>query len=248
MTQRQARDEVERSREVALVEKCPDRPNLVVCTCGERTPVVLGIIDGTRQFDVAIINFAPSVRSYRDIPVELHFEHPGHKWTNIKRFLETNDLTTRYDFFWFPDDDIRASAADANRLFEIARREGLDLCQPSLSHNSFTSFKVTKHRPGRDVRRTNFVEIMCPLFQANALKTCLPTFDLTHSGWGLDYLWPTLVDSSRVGVVHAVQVQHTQPVQSKEWRMENGLTPGEEMAQLLRSFGLSAWRPAELDE
>jgi hypothetical protein len=63
-------------------------------------------------------------------------------------------------------------------------------------------------------RRAGFVEIMVPCFSRAALERLLPTLDLTTTGWGwgLDSLWPKLLDYRNVGVIDAAPVLHTRPV------------------------------------
>ena len=83
----------------------------------------------------------------------------------------------------------------------------------SSTASSYAQF--TTMRNGRcHARRTGFVEIMVPCFRRRALETLLPTLDLTTTGWGwgLDSLWPKLLNYQNIGVIDAAAVLHTRPV------------------------------------
>ncbi len=91
----------------------------------------------------------------------------------------------------------------------------------------------------RYFRPTTFVEIMAPLFSKNALAKCLPTFGENHFGWGLDFVWPKLLDYQNIGIIDEVSAKHTRPFQSYDWRSPEGLTPAQEMPDLLAKYGLT---------
>ena len=63
-------------------------------------------------------------------------------------------------------------------------------------------------------RWVGFVEIMIPGFSTAALERLLPTLDLSDTGWGwgLDSLWPKLLDYRNVGIIDGTPVVHTRPV------------------------------------
>lgn len=118
-----------------------------------------------------------------------------------------------YDQIWLPDDDLRTNWRDINRLFSICRRHQFDLSQPCLEPESFASHKATLLDSDYSLRYTNFVEVMCPLFSRNALRLCLPTFNGSISGWGLDLIWPCLLGRvhTRMAIIDDVAVAHTRP-------------------------------------
>jgi hypothetical protein len=55
---------------------------------------------------------------------------------------------------------------------------------------------------------------MIPGFSKPALEMLLPTLDLTETGWGwgLDSVWPKLLDYENVGIIDGITVNHTRPV------------------------------------
>jgi hypothetical protein len=210
---------------------------LVVCTVGDREPMIrslFGETRRTRRFDIEVINYG----SRQWFAGERRW--PGFKWQNIARLLDELELDLdAWDYFWFPDDDNAISFGDCERLFELADRFSLALCQPSLSSESTEiGWDVCRHVPGSILRHTNFVEIMCPLFRRDALEKCRQTFTLNLSGWGLDFLWPRLLDGEAIGVVDAVQVRHTGTNGSPNWRLPNGKTARAELDETLASWGI----------
>ncbi len=139
----------------------------------------------------------------------------GPKWSGIRELLNRWDGWREYDYVWLPDDDIYADQDTISRMFEVARAVGLDLFAPALhetSHYAHFSTMQNKRFPGG--RWVGFVEIMVPGFRTAVLERLLSTLDLTETGWGwgLDSLWPKLLDYENVGIIDATPVIHTRPV------------------------------------
>jgi hypothetical protein len=138
----------------------------------------------------------------------------GPKWTGLRSLLNAWQGWRDYDRIWLPDDDILASQEAINRLFDLAGALSFDLCAPALHEASYYAHYSTMRNRRCFARRTGFVEIMVPCFSAQALDRLLPTLDLTPTGWGwgLDSLWPKLLDYQNMGVIDAAAVLHTRPV------------------------------------
>lgn len=138
----------------------------------------------------------------------------GPKWTGLKALLNDWQGWREYERVWLPDDDLFASQESINRLFEISTALGFDLCAPALNECSYYAHFSTMRNRRCAARRTGFVEIMAPCFSKSALDTLLPTLDLTPTGWGwgLDSLWPKLLEYRNVGVIDSTPVLHTRPV------------------------------------
>src|SRR3954464_15700780 len=62
---------------------------------------------------------------------------PGPKWTGIREALNSWDGWRDYDYVWLPDDDIGASQAAVNQMFEVASALDLDLFAPALDADSY---------------------------------------------------------------------------------------------------------------
>ena len=139
---------------------------------------------------------------------------PGPKWTGIRALLNGWDGWRDYDYVWLPDDDIRTSQGTINQMFDVAAGAGLDLFAPALDDTSYFAHFITMRNTNFFGRYVGFVEIMVPGFSRQALETLLPTLAEgdTGWGWGLDSVWPKLLDYQNVAVLDGVTVSHTRPV------------------------------------
>jgi hypothetical protein len=122
-------------------------------------------------------------------------------------------LLERYDRIALLDDDIQADATALTRCFSMGERYGLAIWQPSLSWSSYATYAATLHNPNFELRYLNGVEMMCPFFQAGALKRILPLFGLGLES-GIDLVWCSLFRERRrkFAVIDAACVTHTKPV------------------------------------
>ena len=157
---------------------------------------------------------------YQPVPPQIGFDCvvsdviAGPKWSGIREYLHRWDGWRDYDYLWFPDDDIYATQDTISTMFDVARTVGFDLFAPALHDASYFAHFTTMRNRSFHGRWTGFVEIMMPGFSASALKELLPTLDLTETGWGwgLDSLWPKLLDYRNVAIIDGVPVLHTRPV------------------------------------
>lgn len=217
------------------------RPGLAVVRCGDRSLHASWAV-GTSLFDVAVSYFGSD--DARTFP-EARFVHryKGGKWDGIAAFFDQHpEVLSRYEYLWFPDDDLALDGAAADRLLEIGLTYNLDLWQPGLDRQSYFSHIITLAVDGLQLRYTNFIEIMAPVLRRQLLEASLPLFRETKSGFGLDYLWPQRAeDFSRGGeyrcaVIDCVTMTHTRPIGSalrKTITASGGLTTREEYAQIL---------------
>ena len=113
-----------------------------------------------------------------------------------------------------PDDDLALGGVGRiNEFLSIARKYRLNLCQPALEDLN-VEHRLLVRRPGLVLRFTNFVEIMAPLLHNDALRHLMPTLDTDEikSAWGLDFVWPFLLNFKAVAVVDQTPMTHTRPV------------------------------------
>lgn len=190
---------------------------LAVIRCGDSSLHDNWII-GARHFDYAVSYFG-SDKNRDFIDAKYVHKWKGGKWDGLyKFFLEFPEALEKYNFFWFPDDDLSASAADINLLLSIGKSHDLEIFQPSLSSKSYYSHLITLHHSNFLLRFTNFVEIMSPVVSKRLLIRTLPMMEHTRSGFGLDFLWPRVAEeiqdssSPTAAVIDAVQILHTRPV------------------------------------
>jgi hypothetical protein len=131
----------------------------------------------------------------------------GPKWSGIREALAGWDG-------WRDYDDIFGSQETISRMFAVARQAKLDLFAPALHEASYYAHFDTMRSHGFFGRRTGFVEIMVPGFSRAAMERLVPTLDLSETGWGwgLDSVWPKLLEYRNVGIIDATPVLHTRPV------------------------------------
>jgi uncharacterized protein DUF707 len=222
-----------------------ERRNLVIVRAGDSSlhPGWLqGLSTKERSWDLIVSYFGEDRQKYRGDGCE-RVDSKGPKWPALYELIRNKvDLIDRYDAVWLPDDDLECRGADINRMFEIFHNEGLQLAQPSLTQDSYFSYPATLHSPLFRIRYTSFVEIMAPCFSREALRRLLHTFNLNLSGWGLDFLWPTLLPeaTSKMAILDAIQVRHTRPLGAANYGALRsiGRSAWDEMRELLEAHGL----------
>lgn len=139
---------------------------------------------------------------------------PGPKWTGLRTLLTEWDGWRDYDYIWLPDDDIFAGQDTISAMFEAPRALDFQLFAPGLHEGSHYAHYIAMRNQRFFARRVGFVEIMVPGFSRAALDRLLPTLDqsTTGWGWGLDSLWPKLLDYQGLGIIDGLPVLHTRPV------------------------------------
>lgn len=205
--------------------------NLILVRCGDESihPSWLPGAGEERNWDL-IANYFGDAESCFRCSDYIRIDSKGPKYSALFDLLSSNpELLLGYDYVWLPDDDLRLSCSEANAFFNLCRKHRLSIAQPSLSSNSHAVLPITLHNSLFEVRFTSFVEVMAPCFEVAVLEKVLPTFQSSQTGCGLDFVWPFLIgeDALRMGIVDAVQVEHTRP-------------PGGPNHQVLRAKGMDA--------
>lgn len=159
-------------------------------------------------FDEAPARFYPRYCTTTVFNYRTSFKGEG-KWRNIYRMLQdwpTNIVGEPYDeqYFWFPDPDLEFDSSLPGELFRMARENKLDLCQPSLTLDSYASHPFLKNA-GRGLRAVPHIEIGMPCFSFAALQRNYWTFNLNYSGFGIDLLWG---QKEKCWVIDELQVRH----------------------------------------
>jgi len=195
-----------------------------------------------RNFDLAINIWGDVVPPMHELHGVMPFHKRGNMWPVIKQIGENllvkSDIWKQYDAFCFICNDVEIDTVSLNQLFEQGTARGLDLWQASLQPNSVIGWTHTVQQPGGGVRVVPFVESMMPVFSRAALEKCLHTFDETESGWGIDILWPTLLDRSKIAVFDSVTAKVSRPMSSEFRMFSTGMTGREEGNDLIKRHGL----------
>lgn len=221
------------------------RRNLVILRAGDGSLHRGWIAEPNRDFDLFISYYGKQPDMHR-AEADYYEHRPGPKWSCIAELLADNaQLLDQYDAFWFPDDDLAATTETLNRMFGLFHGFGLALAQPALTRDSYYSWDTLLQRPEYVLRHVGFVEVMAPLFEKSALRACLKTFGQSRSGWGLDWVWPTLAGRGRkdtIAILDATPVKHTRPLGGDLYRNNPEMDPRRDEAQLLQEYGLSKTR------
>ncbi|MFN3624157.1 MAG: hypothetical protein ACK4TP_08860 [Hyphomicrobium sp.] len=191
--------------------------NLVVVRAGDKS-LHPGWLSGDvpRNWDLIVSYYGSDPDIFRDANSR-RIDHRGGKWDGLYQlFAEHGHLLSEYDRIWLPDDDISATAASINRIFDAMAEYKVDLLQPSLTPNSYVSWYHTLTNRLYRFRYTNLVEVMVPCLTARHLSKVLPLLRANMSGIGLDFIWCRLFPDPkwRAGILDEVSVHHTRPIGS----------------------------------
>lgn len=215
------------------------KPNLVWCPVGARD--FIPDLAGDRNFDVILVDYGDGDENLDKLASQgvrfFSFENRGvHKWPSVYEFLP---MVGWYSHFLFLDDDIVCDTKGINRLFDAASFLRAPLSQAALSEDSKTAWGYLREQPNDSTdpckpREVPMVEIMMPCFSGEAVTTLYDTFCLSESGWGLDKLWPKVLDERLAGeqkcyVFDDIVFGHPGRVESAGWKLSGGMTPFEEM-------------------
>lgn len=172
-------------------------------------------MEGNMNFDLHLIVYDDSSELFRqDTEHICHIK--GYKLKVIYKYLQEHpNLLEQYDYFFLPDDDILMNADTINSLFDAMRHYRLKIAQPALTLSYYTWAHTLKDRYCK-LRYTDFIEMMVPCFEREALEKVLFTFNENETGWGTEAHWPLLIQATPqdMAVIDEVSVIHTRPIQS----------------------------------
>ena len=133
------------------------------------------------------------------------------KFALINRLLSQVNLND-YSFVLVCDDDITVPEGFINQFLEQQTRYDFALAQPARTHNSYLDHSIVEVVDDLAARQTRFVEIG-PIFSVrhDAFSVLLPFDEQAPMGWGLDFVWPVILESAglKMGIVDAVLADHS---------------------------------------
>lgn len=195
----------------------------------------------TPRFDLLVAAYEEGAESSSQYQSSL-IHIPGSKIAGYHQlFRQRPELLDQYEYFGLFDDDLLTTAGDINRLFALGKAHGLNLFQPALSWDSYFSYAATLANPGQfQLRYTNTVEMMCPVFSRDYLRRALPLFGLGYET-GIDLIWARLSNDPwfRYAIIDAVAVTHTRAVGSTKDQQGFDADKGYEaqISEVLDRFG-----------
>jgi len=138
----------------------------------------------------------------------------GAKWTGLHHLLTSWTAWKDYRYIMLADDDLLMPPGGPEAFFRLCDALNAKLCQPALTIESPSSHLIVYKNSEFIARSTTFVEIMAPCFRADILEQLLWTLDLSQTGWGwgLDYLWPKLLEYSDIYICDSTPMFHALPV------------------------------------
>lgn len=227
------------------------RPYLAIIRCGANHRLV---DDGSqRKFDIALSLYAcPNDKGLLD-GCEYAYSGGINKYKAACQFID-GALLEKFRGFIFLDEDLEITYSHLSQFLEYCWAHGFGLAQPSLTPDSFYSHKHLLNASRSGWRSVGLVEVMCPYFSSDALRVALNTFDLSYSTWGLDHIWPRLLDLEPV-VVDEFTIKHTTPVGGSDspfylYMTRIGVSPQQERDKLrkisdekVRSMAVMHLRP-----
>ena len=162
----------------------------------------------------------------------------SHKWPAI---VSMQELFMGYKAVCFLDDDVEINTEQMNRLFYYGRIFGWNLWQAALTLDSIGTHRHLFKQVRSWYRPAKWVEIMAPIFSREALETCASSFSLSESGYGLDLLWPKLLNNRGLIVVDTITMKHRHPITSTNWKLSNGKSPAQELSEIVDKYDLGSW-------
>lgn len=199
------------------------------------------VFDKEPEFDIVVLRYGNKidfpVPNYVTEIIDVESECKGDLMLHCFKYLQSNN---KYDFVAIYDDDITTKISQLEHCFEIADRNGLDLFQPSLTHDSHHSHEFTLNK-GYRVTPCPWVEVMCPGFSKRFLDYGLDAMvDLIEknnfkSGWGLDvYVFARIIQNldGKAGVIHQEIIKHHRAITSSGRVFSNGKSAHQEMEDI----------------
>jgi hypothetical protein len=218
------------------------RRNLVIVRAGDNS-LHREWLGPERSWDLVVSYYGSNPKIFTDNDT-LRIDHPGSKWTGLTQLFASGRVDWQaYDLIWLPDDDLSGSCETINAFFDATRSINANLSQPALTWDSYFSHIISLESKAFFFRYTTFIEIMAPCFSSRFLRQALPTFSENTSGWGLDYLWPNLLQQWGLAppvIIDRTPVRHTRPVGVAGHGSGPGISPKNELLEILQKHKVPA--------
>lgn len=194
-----------------------------------------------QNFDLFIEYYGDTPNRYSEDCKYYSYNKAGSKWVRFHDLiLKNQDIILEYDAVMIADDDVSMNATTIRDMFHIFTQHNLMLAQPALGWDSYYAHEITHQNPKYLLRYTNWVEGMVPIFSKDTLKLCWPTFNKSKTGWGLDFIWPKLLNypKDKIAVIDATPVRHTRPAGHGDLYYTTNVNPWQELGEVTRPYGI----------
>ena len=199
-----------------------------------------------RNYDIGLIFYEKNIKQSKKEEisniVDYFWHQPDFKYTGIKKIIENNKFILDYEYIWMPDDDVILHKGIISELFNQAYKRNCWMCQPSILPINYT-WDITVNDPVCKYRYVSMVEVMCPMFKGDILKKLYNTFDMSHSGWGLEFIWGELLNypTDKIIIFDNIIAKHLKPCKPdggiiyKLLKERYNLTPHEELNNIIKN-------------
>jgi len=220
------------------------RRNIVIAPCGNKSTLFNDCWlkdDIDRDFDICLLFYHEHIDQpdlYKKVDFFFHLVNFKYKMLYELLLNIKPGWLKKYDYFYFLDDDIAIDTRGINKMFTLAKAFGASISQASLSADSFCSWPIFKQDKRSFLRFVGQIEVMAPLFEASALKICIPTFVENHSSWGIDAVWSKLLGypEDKLMVFDTVVMTHTLPVGGGELYTKLNIAPEVEWREVTKKY------------
>ena len=189
------------------------RKNLIIACAGDESLHIPWFFKN-RNYDLCVVYFGDDENVYQTYKEksDFSFREKGEKYHITKKIIDNKIDVSPYEYIWLPDIDVQISPESINRLFDIAKKFNLSICQPSM--DGYFSHDITYPRKTSALRYTSFVEVLAPLFNLETFNLLKHTFDCNVTAHGLDFVWPKLLNypQNKIAIIDAIIMTHTKPI------------------------------------
>ena len=216
------------------------RRSLVISPVGDNSRHASWLVGSEpRTFDLMLIYYGDR-GDYDFGSAEYALRRPGFKWQLLAHVFQTHRQTLdQYERIWCPDDDIRSSLNDVNRMFALFAAHGFELAQPAIASGE-ASYESLRQVSGALFRYSPYVEVMCPIFSRGAFAKASQLFLESQSGWGIDWVWSKWFPADKVAIIDDVGVHHTGTLMRGDLYQKlnaRGVNPTAEFKAVVAKFG-----------
>ncbi|MFK7825645.1 MAG: hypothetical protein AB8G05_15950 [Oligoflexales bacterium] len=188
----------------------------------------------------------PDSKEIDELVVKKGFKYPNfyHYYINHK------EEVLGYDAIFIPDDDLRISCQEINRLFTVFTANNLWLAQPSLDKDSLHSWPITLQTEDSLLRYTNFVENQAAIIDPQNLEQYVEVFAEAKTGFGVDFILTHKLNYpiDRIAIIDAISVHHPYNQSSLNDKVARSKHPQEGAALMMKhGLNLGIDDPSEYD-
>ena len=188
----------------------PKRRFLIFTSAGDQSRWYKHWTCAMQIFDVCVVYYGAGTGTEHAANATEFKRMNGGKFQNLYTWYHANpNVLDGYDYVAVWDDDIEIDCEEIHKIFGIAEKFDLWICQPSFTHDSKVSHEHTANEPGKLLTYTNFVEMNAPVFRTDKLRAFLdsPNNNGSLYGYGTDFLYHACMGSAgmdKFAIIHSV--------------------------------------------